>query len=116
MEFQCKVWLKKDGKVVFGLGRAQLLEAVERTGSLAAAARELGMSYRAAWGRLKASEERLGMKLLERAPHGRRPMRPTPAAKVLTRRFNELMARLKQEGQWAMQRLEEELAASDGGE
>jgi len=33
---------------------------------LKAAAEELGMSYRAAWGKLKASEEALGMALVEK--------------------------------------------------
>ena len=32
-----------------GPGKADLLEAIERTGSISAAARELGMAYRRAW-------------------------------------------------------------------
>lgn len=32
-----------------GVGKIRLLEAVERTGSLSQAAREIGMSYRRAW-------------------------------------------------------------------
>lgn len=32
-----------------GPGKADLLEAIERTGSISSAARELGMSYRRAW-------------------------------------------------------------------
>lgn len=32
-----------------GPGKADLLEAIERTGSISAAARELGMSYRRSW-------------------------------------------------------------------
>jgi molybdate transport system regulatory protein len=35
--------------VAIGPGRADLLEAVERTGSISAAARAMGMSYRRAW-------------------------------------------------------------------
>jgi molybdate transport system regulatory protein len=35
--------------VAMGPGKANLLEAVARTGSISAAARELGMSYRRAW-------------------------------------------------------------------
>ncbi len=42
-----------------------LLESVDRLGSLNAAAKELGMSYRAAWGKIKATEKALGLKLLE---------------------------------------------------
>jgi molybdate transport system regulatory protein len=60
MDLCMKLWVEKDGKVVFGGGRYQLLKAIEEQGSLAGAARALKMSYRAAWGRLKASEKRLG--------------------------------------------------------
>jgi len=35
--------------VAIGPGRADLLEAVSRTGSISAAARAMGMSYRRAW-------------------------------------------------------------------
>jgi len=60
-----KIWIEDEGgKVVFGLGRLKILEAVHRLGSLQAAAKELKMSYRALWGRIKATEERLGFPLL----------------------------------------------------
>ena len=35
--------------VAIGPGKADLLHAIERTGSISAAAREMGMSYRRAW-------------------------------------------------------------------
>jgi molybdate transport system regulatory protein len=62
-----KIWLVDDsGNVVFGMGRLKLLEAIKRTGSINAAAKELKMSYRAAWGRIRATEERLGRSLLNK--------------------------------------------------
>jgi molybdate transport system regulatory protein len=60
------LWLERGGGTIFGMGRLQLLERIEACGSLKAAAAELGMSYRAAWGKLKASEEALGMALIEK--------------------------------------------------
>ena len=36
-------------KPIFGHGKASLLEAINKTGSISAAARSLGMSYRRAW-------------------------------------------------------------------
>jgi molybdate transport system regulatory protein len=36
--------------VAIGPGKALLLEKIENTGSISAAAREMGMSYRKAWG------------------------------------------------------------------
>ncbi|MES9995120.1 LysR family transcriptional regulator [Desulfovibrio aminophilus] len=59
------LWLDTDGGVFFGSGRAQLLEQIDRHGSLKAAAEAMGISYRAAWGKLKQSEEVLGVRLVQ---------------------------------------------------
>jgi molybdate transport system regulatory protein len=48
MEAQGKVWVKSD-KGVFGPGRIKLLELIDETGSISKAAKEIGMSYKAAW-------------------------------------------------------------------
>ena len=66
-----KVWLEAGGEPVFGDGKQMLLEAVDRTGSLRAAAEELGMSYRGLWGRLRQMERRLGVQLVRRRVGGR---------------------------------------------
>jgi molybdate transport system regulatory protein len=60
-----KVWLEDDGQVVLSEWRVELLETVEATGSLSAAAKRLGVPYRTAWSRLRQMEERLGMRMLE---------------------------------------------------
>lgn len=44
-----KVWMEKGGEAYMGWGRVELLERIGRLGSIAAAARSLGMSYRNAW-------------------------------------------------------------------
>lgn len=90
MQIRIKVWLEENERVLFGEGRLQLLQAIEGAGSLAAAAKEMNMSYRAAWGRLHASEERLGFTLVERSEEGRRAMQLTPAAKELMVKFAKL--------------------------
>jgi molybdate transport system regulatory protein len=62
-----KVWIEdNEGNVIFGLGRLKMLETIQRLGSIQAAAKELKMSYRAIWGRIKATEDRLGEQLLVR--------------------------------------------------
>ena len=61
-----KIWVEDaDGLVVFGLGRYRILEAVQRLGSLQAAAQELKMSYRAIWARVSATEKRTGETLAD---------------------------------------------------
>ncbi len=59
------LWLETGDGVLFGLGRALLLEEIEQRGSLRKAAEELGMSYRAAWGKIRKTEKILGFKLIE---------------------------------------------------
>ena len=44
-----KVWMEKEGEVYIGWGRVELLQQIGRCGSIAAAARSMGMSYRNAW-------------------------------------------------------------------
>ncbi|MCX5847844.1 MAG: LysR family transcriptional regulator [Deltaproteobacteria bacterium] len=89
MEIKHKVWIEKDGKVIFGKGRDNILKAIDEQRSLNAAAKELGMSYRAAWGRLKASEERMGMKLVETGIK-EKSMQLTPLARKIIDRFEKL--------------------------
>ena len=67
MEIKLRIWIEKDGQLVFGRGREILLLAIDETGSLSQATKKLNMSYRGAWGRLKASEARLGLKLTDRS-------------------------------------------------
>lgn len=90
-----KIWIEDEqGHVVFGQGRYRILEAVERLQSLQKAAAELKMSYRALWGRVKASEERLGQPLVAREGRG---SRLTPYAQNLMLRYQELQQRIRQE-------------------
>jgi molybdate transport system regulatory protein len=71
MEIKSKLWIEIDKEPVFGRGRRFLLEAIERDGSINQAAKEINISYRRAWSYIKAMEERLGMKLVERQAGGR---------------------------------------------
>lgn len=59
-----KLWIDVEGENAFGMGSVVLLRGVLSTGSLAGAAKELGMSYRTAWGRIRKIEERLGQPVL----------------------------------------------------
>ena len=54
-----------------GPGKIALLEAIAEAGSIAAAARSLGMSYPRAWGLVEALDAALGTPAVARAPGGR---------------------------------------------
>jgi molybdate transport system regulatory protein len=71
MEIKSKLWIEVDGKPVFGRGRRFLFEAIDKYGSINQAAKEINISYRKAWGYIKAMEERLGFRLIERQTGGR---------------------------------------------
>jgi molybdate transport system regulatory protein len=55
-----------------GPGKVALLEAIDREGSISAAARALGMSYPRAWGLVVQLDGILGEAVVARAPGGRR--------------------------------------------
>ena len=90
-----KLWIEDaEGKVVFGLGRYRILEAIDRLGSLQAAAKDLRMSYRAVWCRIKASEERLGKSLVARKGRG---SCLTPLAQKLMKQYRRIQAVVENE-------------------
>src|SRR5438128_9785460 len=51
--------------VAIGPGKADLLAAIERTGSISAAARKMGMSYRRAWLLVEAMNSAFRQPLVE---------------------------------------------------
>jgi molybdate transport system regulatory protein len=70
-QLKTRIWVENgSGEMVFGLGRLRMLEAIGRTGSISAAAKDLGMSYKAVWERLRVTEERLGRRLVLRQKGG----------------------------------------------
>ena len=59
-----RMWVERDGRVIFGDGRVRLLNLIAETGSLRKAAEEMGMSYRHAWGVIREMNESAGEPLV----------------------------------------------------
>jgi molybdate transport system regulatory protein len=57
-------------KAYIGPGRADLLEGIAQTGSISAAGKAMGMSYKRAWGLVQALNEGFGQPLVETARGG----------------------------------------------
>jgi molybdate transport system regulatory protein len=93
MKISYRLWIEKNGKPVFGRGVHTLLELIESTGSLHKASEELKMSYRAAWGRIREYEKRLGITLVEKGRQGRTGAKLTPDGKKLMENFTILESR-----------------------
>jgi molybdate transport system regulatory protein len=67
-----KVQLYTGDERAFGPGRADVLEAIDREGSISAAGRSLGMSYRFTWKLVESMNSCFAEKLVEAAPGGPR--------------------------------------------
>jgi len=93
-----KVWLEQGGGYAFGLGIADILQAVESTGSIKHAAADLGKSYRHVWGRIKEAQEAFGQPLVESHVGGSGTQRTslTPVARRMVTSFLRLRARMFQ--------------------
>jgi len=91
-----RLWLETEDGMFFGTGRGMLLDAVDRLGSLKKASEHLGMSYRAAWGKIRKTEKVLGIQLIEQAGSRKGGHRLTPAGRLLMDKFGEWYAAVEQ--------------------
>ena len=89
---RAKVWLEVDGQYVFGRGISDILKAVAETGSIKAAAVQLGKSYRHVWAKIKKTEQALGAPLVDARVGGKDARRSdlTELGAELVRDFDAL--------------------------
>lgn len=97
IRIRSKIWLEIDGQPLLGDGRLRLLRTIATTGSINAAAQQLGISYRKAWSQLQEMEKH-GIQLIEREKGGSGGGRSiiTPQALELLRKFEDLQEGLQQ--------------------
>jgi molybdate transport system regulatory protein len=91
---ECKVMLRLSSTgdrrgLGFVRGIVQLLEGVDRTGSLFAVAREIGMAYSKAWRLIKDTEAEFGVGLLNR--DGARGSSLTDTARKMVSIYHETL-------------------------
>ena len=79
------MWIELDDRFAIGEGGAALLREIDRLGSLAEGARQVGWSYRHAWGYIRRAETVLGGPLVQTRPGkgAARGMRITPAGREI---------------------------------
>jgi molybdate transport system regulatory protein len=97
VEPRAKIWVERDGKLVLSEYRVRLLKLVSETGSLAEAAKRMGLSYRRAWGKVREVEENLGQPLIESSvggPHGG-GSHLTPLGERLVAAFGDFRERMQ---------------------
>lgn len=92
--------LFRGGEKCFGPGAAELLEGVDRDGSLRAAAAHMGMAYSKAWTTLRNCEKTLDSPLLTRETGGKGGggARLTPQGRALLEGYRRLERELDAAG------------------
>jgi len=96
MEIKAKFWIENRGEVVLGGGKASLLLAVDRLGSIQRAADEFGMSYRHAWGAIKKIEQRAGFRIVDTRLGGKdRGAQLTPRGKEFIEKADSVLKDLQ---------------------
>lgn len=92
MQIDGRFWLTKEQKSFLGTGRVELLEHIDVTGSINAAAKEMKMSYKAAWERINGMNALADFPLIERTTGGRGGggTKLTPYARELIATFHRL--------------------------
>lgn len=105
-EVRFRLRIRCGADVVIGPGKVDLLEAIAATGSIAAAARTLGMSYRRAWLLVDAMNRGLRQPVIEARTGGARG-----GGAVLTATAHDIIRRYRHIEQLAQQAAATELAA-----
>ncbi|MDH3808493.1 MAG: winged helix-turn-helix domain-containing protein [Desulfuromonadales bacterium] len=98
-QVRSKIWLEIDGKPFLGAGRYRILSAIHNHGSINAASRALGMSYRKVWAQLQAMEETAPFPLLAKRTGGKDggATHLTPATLELLGKFETMRTKVNSE-------------------
>lgn len=101
-----KVWLHVDGSFLMGPNYFHFLQAVDRTGTIREAGREVGWSYRTCLNRIRRMESVLGRPVLatSRGGHHHGGARLTRDAKWLVEVFGEFRETMRQASDRAFRR------------
>lgn len=105
---KARVWVERNGQPLLGKGRTALLLAIGQTGSISAAARAIGLSYRAAWNWVEEMNRRAPLPLVAKATGGRGGggARLTKAGLAAIQAFQSLSGRIDRLCQQASRQLQ----------
>ena len=66
LRLRSRHWIVTEkGEIIIGDGRKEILENIEKTGSINQTARIMKMSYKGVWSKIKASEIYLNAKIVD---------------------------------------------------
>ena len=94
LELRSSQWVvDEDGRIIIGRGRMQILENIEKTGSINQTAKLMKMSYKAVWSKIKASERHLDTTLVH--TDRRKGSRLSREGRELVAKFRRLQERCR---------------------
>jgi len=65
LRLRSRQWIVDEhGRIIMGEGRKEILENINKTGSLNQTAKIMKMSYKGVWGKIKASEKYLNVRIV----------------------------------------------------
>ena len=89
LKLKSRQWIvDEQDRIIMGEGRKEILETIERTGSINQTAKAMKMSYKGVWSKIKVTEEYLNMNIV----HADRKMgtRLTREGKDLLKKYSLL--------------------------
>jgi molybdate transport system regulatory protein len=97
LQVRAKAWITAGGETFLAYGRIELLEKIRESGSISAAARSIGMSYRRAWWHIETMNRLAKTPVVETAVGGKGGggTRLTPEGEEAVRLYRELDRRAK---------------------
>lgn len=102
-------------RTIIGPGKAELLERIDRSGSISAAAREMGMSYRQAWLLLDTVNAAFGRRVIETSQGGRSGggTRLTALGRQIVARYRAMQMKVAQSTRDDLKALSKLIVSSD---
>ena len=89
LRLMSRQWIANNkGDIIIGEGRQEILENIEKTGSLNQTAKIMKMSYKGVWSKIKATEKAFGTRLVE--TNKKRGSELTQEGKDLLRKYELL--------------------------
>ena len=77
-----------EGDIIIGKGRAEILENIDKAGSINQAAKIMKMSYKGVWSKIKATEKHLNQRIVH--ADRKEGSRLTPQGKALLKKYKQL--------------------------
>ncbi|MFO7784266.1 MAG: winged helix-turn-helix domain-containing protein [Thermodesulfobacteriota bacterium] len=91
LKLRSRQWIvNKEGDIVMGEGRKKIFETIAKTGSINKASKELKMSYKGVWSRIRATENHVNARLVK--SEGKRGSCLTEEGKALLSKYSRLKA------------------------